>query len=167
MTQSDNSSDRLAELARENEALRERYEQALTEIDLLKRDVEVLHDIGIYNYRHPLENAVAYQDALASIKTEIKAYISEGRAIEASTRFTFDNSLAKGRKMTAELRSSCCAHKRRGRKLRPLRRRQPKAAEKRLTGAATSIRYASMMEMHINPTTTHCACVNELTADYK
>lgn len=61
MTQSDNSSDRLAELARENEALRERYEQALTEIDLLKRDVEVLHDIGIYNYRHPLENAVAYQ----------------------------------------------------------------------------------------------------------
>ena len=171
MTQSDNSSDRLAELARENEALRERYEQALTEIDLLKRDVEVLHDIGIYNYRHPLENAVAYQDALASIKTEIKAYISEGRAIEASTRFTFDNSLAKGRKMTAELAKlmlraynaeaeNCVRYVKAG---------NLKAAEKRLTGAATSIaRYASMMEMHINPDY-HALRLRELelTADYQ
>jgi hypothetical protein len=171
MTQPDNSSDRLAELARENAALREQYEQALTEIDLLKRDVEALHDIGIYNYRHPLENAVAYQDALASIKAEIRTYIAEGRAIEASTRFTFDNSLAKGRKMTAELAKlmlraynaeaeNCVRYVKAG---------NLPSAEKRLTGAATSIaRYASMMEMHINP---DCHALRlrelELTADYQ
>jgi hypothetical protein len=55
MTQPHNSSDRFSELARENQLLREQYEDALAEIDALKRDVEALHDIGIYNYRHPLE----------------------------------------------------------------------------------------------------------------
>jgi hypothetical protein len=171
MTLSDNTSDRPSQLARENELLRERYEEALAEINLLKRDVEALHDIGIYNYRHPLENAVAYEDALASIKAEIKAYISEGRAIEASTRFTFDNSLAKGRKMTAELAKlmlraynaeaeNCVRYVKAG---------NLKAAEKRLTGAAASIaRYASMMEMHINPDY-HALRLRELelTADYQ
>ena len=70
MTQAHDSSGRLSELVDENQVLRERYDDALAEIDLLKRDVEALHDIGIYNYRHPLENAVAYQDALDSIKTQ-------------------------------------------------------------------------------------------------
>ena len=171
MTQPDGSSGRLAELARENQLLREQYEDALAEINLLNRDVEAQHDIGIYNYRHPLENAVAYQDALASIKEEIKGYISEGRAIEASTRFTFDNSLAKGRKMTADLAKlmlraynaeaeNCVRYVKAG---------NLKAAEKRLTGAAASIaRYASMMEMHINPDY-HTLRVRELalTADYQ
>ena len=154
MTQPDASTGvRLADLTAENEMLRERYEDALAEIDLLRRDVEALHDIGIYNYRHPLENSVAYRDALASIKDEIKAFITEARAIEASTRFTFDNSLAKGRKMTADLAKlmlraynaeaeNCVRYVKAG---------NLKAAEKRLAGAATSIaRYASMMEMHID-----------------
>ncbi|WP_197079836.1 hypothetical protein [Mycobacterium haemophilum] len=51
MTQADGSNSRLAELARENQLLREQYEGALAEIDALKRDVEALHDIGVYNYR--------------------------------------------------------------------------------------------------------------------
>jgi hypothetical protein len=171
MTQPDGSNSRLAELVRENQLLREQYEDALAEIDSLKRDVEALHDIGIYNYRHPLENAVAYQDALASIKTQIRSYIAEGRAIEASTRFTFDNSLAKGRKMTAELANlmlraynaeaeNCVRYVKAG---------NLPSAEKRLAGAATSIaRYASMMEMHINPDY-HPLRLRELelTADYQ
>lgn len=130
-----------------------------------------MHDIGIFNYQHPLENAVAYQEALASIKAEIKAQIIEGRAIEASTRFTFDNSLAKGRKMTAELAKlmlraynaeaeNCVRYVKAG---------NLKAAEKRLTGAAAAIaRYASMMEMHINAKY-HALRLRELelTADYQ
>jgi hypothetical protein len=172
MTQPDASTGvRLADLTAENEMLRERYEDALAEIDLLRRDVEALHDIGIYNYRHPLENSVAYQDALASIKDEIKAFITEARAIEASTRFTFDNSLAKGRKMTADLAKlmlraynaeaeNCVRYVKAG---------NLKAAEKRLAGAATSIaRYASMMEMHINDEY-HALRLRELelTADFQ
>jgi hypothetical protein len=60
MTQTDGPNSRVAELARENQLLREQYEDAVAEIDALKRDVDALHDIGIYNYRHPLENAIAY-----------------------------------------------------------------------------------------------------------
>jgi uncharacterized protein YlxW (UPF0749 family) len=171
MIQPVESSGRLAELANENHSLRERFEDAQAEIELLKRDVEALHDIGIYNYRHPLENAVAYQDALESIKAEVKAFITEGRAIEASTRFAFDNSLAKGRKMTADLAKlmlraynaeaeNCVRYVKAG---------NLKAAEKRLSGAASSIaRYASMMEMHINPDY-HALRLRELelTADYQ
>jgi hypothetical protein len=167
--QPENSSGLAADLSPED--LRGHYEGALAEIEMLKRDVEALHDIGIYNYRHPLENAVAYQEALESIKAEIKAFIAEGRAIEASTRFTFDNSLAKGRKMTADLAKlmlraynaeaeNCVRYVKAG---------NLKAAEKRLAGAASSIaRYASMMEMHINPDY-HAVRVRELelTADYQ
>lgn len=157
--------------APDDQSLRERYEDALAEIESLKRDVEAMHDIGIYNYRHPLENAVAYQDALNSIKAEVKSFITEGRAIEASTRFTFDNSLAKGRRMTADLSKlmlraynaeaeNCVRYVKAG---------NLPAAEKRLAGAASSIaRYASMMEMHINPEY-HALRLRELalTADYQ
>lgn len=161
----------LAKLARENDLLRELYEDARIRIDMLERDVESLHDVGIYTYRHPLETAVAYQDALASIKAEIKSFISDGRAIEASTRFTFDNSLAKGRKMSADLAKlmlraynaeaeNCVRYVKAG---------NLAAAEKRLATAASSIaRYASMMEMHISEAY-HALRVRELelTADYQ
>ena len=171
MTEPESPANRVADLLRENAALRDQYEDALGEIELLKHDVESLHDVGLYSYRHPLENAVAYQDALESIKTEIKAFITENRAIEASTRFTFDNSLAKGRKMTADLAKlmlraynaeaeNCVRYVKAG---------NLASAEKRLTNAATAIaRYATTMEMHINPEY-HAVRLRELelTADYQ
>jgi hypothetical protein len=161
----------LAELTGENRKLRDSYNDALARIDMLGRDVEALHDVGIYTYRHPLENAVAYQDALESIKASIRLQIAEGRAIEVSTRFTFDNSLAKGRKMTADLAKlmlraynaeaeNCVRYVKAG---------NLAAAEKRLTGAASSIaRYALMMEMHISEEY-HALRLRELelTADYQ
>lgn len=171
MTQPHDLASRVSELVHEIQTLREQYDDAVTEIELLKRDVEAMHDVGIYNYRHPLDNAVAYQDALNSIKTQIKAFVAEGHAIEASTRFTFDNSLAKGRKMTAELAKlmlraynaeaeNCVRYVKAG---------NLPSAEKRLSGAAMSIaRYASMMEMRINPDY-HALRLRELelTADYQ
>jgi hypothetical protein len=160
-----------AELLRENRELRDNYEDALARIDMLEHDVDALHDVGIYTYRHPLENAVAYQDALDAIKANIKLMIAESRAIEVSTRFTFDNSLAKGRKMTADLAKlmlraynaeaeNCVRYVKAG---------NLAAAEKRLTSAASSIaRYASMMEMHISDEY-HALRLRELelTADYQ
>jgi hypothetical protein len=158
-------------LRRENRLLREKLDGALVEIEDLRHGIEALHDVGIYNYRHPLENAVAYQQALAEILAEMKSRMAEGTAIEVSTRFTFDNSLAKGRKMTADLAKimlraynaeaeNCVRYVKAG---------NLKAAEKRLTRAATSIaRYAAMMEMQINPAY-HALRVRELelTADYQ
>lgn len=161
----------VAQLLQDNERLRQQYEDALGRIQMLEHDVEALHDVGVYTYRHPLETAVAYQSELASINAEIKAQVADGRAIQASTRFTFDNSLAKGRKMTADLAKlmlraynaeaeNCVRYVKAG---------NLKAAEKRLTGAATAIaRYASTMEMHISPEY-HALRVRELalTADYQ
>jgi hypothetical protein len=158
-------------LRRENRLLREKLDGALVEIEALHHGMEALHDVGIYNYRHPLENAIAYQQALAEISAEMKSRITEGTAIEVSTRFTFDNSLAKGRKMTSELAKlmlraynaeadNCVRHVKAG---------NLTAAEKRLTNAATAIaRYASMMEMRINPAY-HELRLRELalTADYQ
>jgi hypothetical protein len=161
----------LSVLLEENRLLREQHDDDQLRIEMLERGVEALHDVGIYTYRHPLESAVAYQDALAAITSEIKTQIAGGHAIEASTRFTFDNSLARGRKMTADLaklmlraynaEAENCA--------RYVKAGNLQAAEKRLTNAASAIaRYASMMEMHINPDY-HALRLRELelTADYQ
>lgn len=130
-----------------------KYDEALATIELLRHDSDSLHEIGIYQYKHPLENAVAYQGALEHIRSAIKEFVLGGSAIEASTRFAFDNSLAKGRKMAAELgkimlraynaeAENCVRYVKAG---------NLKAAQKRLTTAATTIaRYASMMEMQIS-----------------
>jgi hypothetical protein len=172
MTQpSHGPSTQITELIRENRSLREQYDDAVVRIEMLERGVEAMHDVGIYTYRHPLENAVAYQEALASINAEIKSQIADGRAIEASTRFTFDNSLAKGRKMTADLAKlmlraynaeaeNCVRYVKAG---------NLKAAEKRLTTAAKSIaRYASAMEMQISSAYQELRLRElALTADYQ
>jgi hypothetical protein len=158
-------------LLRRYAELQSKYQVALEEIETLQRDSETMHSIGIYEYMHPLQNALAYQDALAEIRSEIKKHVRNGLAIESSTRFAFDNSLAKGRKMTADLAKimlraynaeaeNCVRYVKAG---------NLKAAEKRLTSAATSIaRYAAMMEMHINPDY-HALRLRELelTADYQ
>jgi hypothetical protein len=158
-------------LVQKYRALQEKYDDALVRIEVLERGVEALHDVGIYSYRHPLETAVAYQDALAAITSEIKTQIANDQAIEASTRFTFDNSLAKGRKMTADLAKLMLrAYNAEAENcIRYVKAGNLQSAEKRLTNAATAIaRYASMMEMHINPDY-HALRLRELelTADYQ
>jgi hypothetical protein len=158
-------------LRRENRLLRDKLDGKLVEIEALRHGIEALHDVGIYNYRHPLENAIAYQQALAEISAEMKSRIAEGTAIEVSTRFTFNNSLAKGRKMTSELAKlmlraynaeaeNCVRYVKAG---------NLTGAERRLTNATTAIaRYASMMEMRITPAF-HELRLRELalTADYQ
>ena len=66
-------------------------------------DERVLQDVGIYRYHHPLEDAAAYKDRLDSVGRRIADLVKAGGAIEKSHMFTFDNSLAKGRRMTADL----------------------------------------------------------------
>jgi Domain of unknown function (DUF4041)/T5orf172 domain len=153
------------------EELQTRYQSALDEIESLKRDTEAMHSIGIYQYMHPLQNAIAYQDALAEIRSEIKKHVLAGSAIESSTRFAFDNSLAKGRKMTTDLAKIMLrAYNAEAENcVRFVKAGNLKAAVKRLTSAATSIaRYASMMEMQISPAY-HALRLHELelTADYQ
>jgi len=63
-------------------------------------DERVLQSVGIYRYHHPLENAIAYKAQLQKLGTQIADLVKAGLAIEKSTMFAFNNSLAKGRRMT-------------------------------------------------------------------
>lgn len=66
-------------------------------------DQRVLQDVGVYRYHHPLENAAAYKDRLRELEAEMDSIIKAGRAVLAADMFTFSGSLAKGRKMVADL----------------------------------------------------------------
>ena len=96
---------RVAFLEAENAALRARLAALSTSegdyVDL--NDDRVLQDVGIYRYHHPLENAVQYREKLDAIQSKIAEVVKAGRAIVKSNLFTFDNSLAKGRKMSDDL----------------------------------------------------------------
>jgi hypothetical protein len=92
-------------LEAENAALRKQL-AALSdsEVDYVElNDDRVLQDVGIYRYHHPLENAVQYREQLDAIQAQIVELVKGGRAIVKSNLFTFDNSLAKGRKMSDDL----------------------------------------------------------------
>ena len=84
-------SPRIALLEAEIDALRAQLQAATsgTEVILLD-DEQILQDVGIYRYHHPLENATAYQDRLKDLSGRIAATVKAGHAIEKSEMFTFD-----------------------------------------------------------------------------
>lgn len=133
-------------------------------------DERVLQEIGIYNYHHPLETSEEYRGRLKELQTAIKEFVRQGEAIIASDMFTFDGSLAKGRRMTSDLsklmlraynaESDNC--------VRALRAGNVVTAKKRLDKAVESIaRLGAMMEMHVNADY-HALRIEELelTADF-
>jgi hypothetical protein len=133
-------------------------------------DERVLQEVGIYRYHHPLENAQEYRDRLQDIQDRIKDAVKRGDAVLASDMFTFNNSLARGRRMTSDysklmLRAynaeadSC---------VRSLRAGNVVTAKRRLEASVESIaRLGSMMEMRINPTYHQIRIEElELTSDF-
>ena len=96
---------RLTILEAENAALRESLSSKGEELEELieLNDERILQSVGIYRYHHPLENAVAYKAELNDLKAQIADLVKAGLAIVKSSMFTYDNSLAKGRKMTQDL----------------------------------------------------------------
>lgn len=133
-------------------------------------DERVLQEVGIYRYHHPLEASAEYRDRLGKLQERINAFIKQGQAILASNMFTFNNSLAKGRKMTSDfsklmLRAynaeadSC---------VRSLRAGNVSTAKNRLEASVTSIaKLGAMMEMRVNPEY-HALRIDEieLTSDF-
>jgi len=95
---------RVAILETELAALRAQLEEATADSESVVLDDErILQDIGIYRYHHPLENAAAYKERLNDLGARIAEVVKTKAAIEMSNMFTFDNSLAKGRKMSNDL----------------------------------------------------------------
>lgn len=134
-------------------------------------DQRALQDVGIYRYHHPLESAAAYKERLRSLEGQIDEVIKSGRAILAADMFTFDGSLARGRKLVGDLsRLMLRAYNAEADNcVRSLRSGNVRAARKRLESAVTAIeKLGVIMEMRINPEY-HALRITELelTADFQ
>ncbi|MHB1343007.1 MAG: DUF4041 domain-containing protein, partial [Thermoleophilia bacterium] len=133
-------------------------------------DERVLQDVGIYRYHHPLENAAAYKERLAELGARIADLVKAEGAIEMSNMFTFDNSLAKGRKMTSDLAKLMLRayNAEVDNSLRSLRAGNVITAKRRIDASRAAImKLGRMMQMQISDAF-HALRLEEieLTADY-
>jgi hypothetical protein len=62
-------------------------------------DIAVLQQVGVYDYSHPLKDAVAFKEELAEVMTRIKEAARGGTAIAADTNWQVNGSVVKGRAM--------------------------------------------------------------------
>ncbi len=133
-------------------------------------DEQVLQDVGIYRYHHPLENAVLYKARLAELSTQIADVVKAKGAIKMSSLFTFDNSLARGRKMSNDLGKLMLRayNAEVDNSLRSLRAGNVVTAKRRVESARAAIaKLGRMMEMHISDAFHDLRLEEiELTADY-
>ncbi len=81
---------------------RAELEAARAEI-VVTREEAVLQEVGIYQYRHPLDDTVAYQAALARLRDQIKVMTRrDGGAVTGSTTWSVNGSLPQGRAMVRD-----------------------------------------------------------------
>lgn len=147
------SSARIVYLESEVEALRVQLAAASGEDYVDLSDDRVLQDIGIYRYHHPLENAAQYADQLSDIQSKIAEVVKSGRAIVKSNLFTFDNSLAKGRRMADDLGKLMLRayNSEADNSIRSLKVGNAVTAKRRLQATRDAIaKLGSMMEMRIS-----------------
>ncbi|GAA2171723.1 MULTISPECIES: DUF4041 domain-containing protein [Glycomyces] len=155
-----------AELHRVNAEL-ERARQSL----VVTRDEALLQEVGVYEYTHPLEDAVAYKAKLESIKTDYKALAKGDKAISSVSNWQVNGSAAAGRKMVREfsklmLRAYNADADNLVRTMRPYKLRS--AVDRLQKTRETITRLGSTMDMHITDAY-HRLRVQELqlTADYR
>ena len=133
-------------------------------------DEQVLQEVGIYRYHHPLEDATAYLPRLKDVEGRSAALVRDGQAIEKSNLFTYDNSLAKGRKMSDDLAKLMLRayNAEAENSIRTLKLGNVHTAKKRLEASRAAIaKLGSMMAMHISDTYHHLRLEEiELTADW-
>lgn len=146
-------------------------EQIAEARDFIQLDDEiVLQEVGIYRYHHPLENAEGYKVRLKEIESRKRDLVQQKHAIEKSNMFTFDNSLAKGRKMTEDLSKLMLRayNAEADNCIRSLRAGNVVTAKKRIEKTREVIsKLGSMMEMHISDEYHQTQLEElELTADY-
>jgi hypothetical protein len=87
------------EFDREKSSL-ERELAELKSRDVKTQEIEILQGVGIYEYRHPLSDSVAYKGELAKLQDRIKTMArKDGGAINADSAWTVNGSQAQGRRM--------------------------------------------------------------------
>ncbi|MEU6189247.1 DUF4041 domain-containing protein [Nocardia sp. NPDC047038] len=133
-------------------------------------DALVLQEVGIYEYHHPLENADSYKQALAELRADVREAVKTSEAIVVAKKFSFNNSLAEGRRLTADLSKLMLrAYNAEAENcVRTIRAGNLDTAKRRLDKAAKDIeKIGAAMQMHVS-TAYHALRVKELelTADY-
>ena len=77
---------------------------AATEASLLDlRGAVEVQELGLYDYEHPAEDSVALATQLEALRADIKTAVRTGRATQATSNFTFNNSTAKGAKFVRDM----------------------------------------------------------------
>jgi hypothetical protein len=162
---------------RELQQLTQQRAEAEAELTELRREVvttreeALLQEVGVYQYTHPLSDAVAYQAELARLQDQQKAMAKkDGGAVTATTNWTVNGSAAQGRAMVRDfskllLRAYNAEADTLVRSLKPYK---VAASVERLTKVATTIaRLGKSMDIRISDTY-HRLRVRELelTADY-
>lgn len=167
----------VAELQRYREQLAAQVSAEQARLDSVRTQVintqeeQMLQEIGIYRYRHPLSDVVAYRAALDQLQGEIKyAAARDGGAIEASKGWEVNGSATQGRKMIREysklmLRAYNTEAENLVRSLKPYK---VDTALERLDRLATTIeRLGDTMKLRITPWYHQLRRRElELTADY-
>ncbi|MFG1801328.1 DUF4041 domain-containing protein [Micromonospora carbonacea] len=70
---------------------------------VVTEETALLQEAGVYQYRHPLSDAVAYQSQLSRIQDQIKAMArKDGGAVKAATGWTVNGSATEGRAMVRD-----------------------------------------------------------------
>jgi len=90
-------------------AIDQQRQEAEAQLEVVRKtlveteDLALLQECGLYQYTHPLSDAVAYQAALEKLEAEIKAMNKkEGGAVLAAKGWTVNASEAQGRTMTRD-----------------------------------------------------------------
>lgn len=93
--------DRAKAIAEMNE-LEQRVHQLRSTL-VVTEDTALLQEAGVYQYRHPLTDAVAYQEELAALSERIKDMTKkDGGAVLATTNWAVNGSATEGRAMVRD-----------------------------------------------------------------
>jgi hypothetical protein len=75
----------------------------LREEVVVTEETALLQEAGVYEYQHPLEESVEYQEELKSLRSQIKEMAkTEGGAVTGSTDWSVNGSLPQGRKLVRD-----------------------------------------------------------------
>ncbi len=95
-------------LMREVEALRAEQARLSNEVNEAKaeiietRDMAILQEVGVYQYRHPLDDSVAYKGQIADLQDQIKTAVKSGNAVVGATSWTVNGSTREGTRMVKD-----------------------------------------------------------------
>jgi hypothetical protein len=84
------------------EAMKRQIDEAQKNI-IATADTALLQEVGVYEYRHPLSDVVAYETALERLQNNIKTMAKkEGWAVLATSDWTVNGSVTEGRAMVRD-----------------------------------------------------------------